>query len=157
MATHEEILKMAEGLSAEELSLALQSLVQRTTEAQAERQELRERQEQALRQSFEEKEGISIHISDEHAEMKIAPLDLSFYFGADEPWCKTHKKTAEGSCFDDDDCETEWGFVIRWNQSEIMRVGASELHPDLSYDDIEQCLLCGIGLWLRRYIGRSVT
>ena len=122
----------------------LQAELQEAQEAER----VRARAEELLSiQSFKEREGIEVSISDEHATLSLKKEGLEFYFGADETWCPKHLGDWQ-SC--EDDCDTEWSLTVRKDGNTLLHVPHSQMDPALSYDDIAECLLCGIGMWLRQ-------
>jgi hypothetical protein len=111
-------------------------------------------------QTFEEATGVHVGCSDDYATLTLGcygPVyrrpepntSTKFYFGYEHTVCPVHGSDTE-ACHEADCNESEWAFVVKEQGKETMRLGASQLHPKLGYDEPAESLLCGIGLWIEQ-------
>lgn len=116
----------------------------------------KERTQRQKIDAFELTQGVHVNCSDDYAGLTVGcygpiykrydnPPAFEFYYGYEKTVCKTH--TTEKECRDADCEDNEWAFVAKRDGTEVYRIGASSLAPDLR--DVVEGLLCGIGLWLK--------
>lgn len=120
----------------------------------------RQKAERKRKDEFMITQGIHTGRSDDYWTLTVGKYEeiygdsvplYDFYFGYEVQACPTH---LDDSCTGEDECDDiEWAFEAKINGNSVMILPASQLTGEsVSYDDGDQLLLAGIGMFIRDHM-----